>query len=118
MEQGRSYVILRDCSILPWEEYTSSTRLPLGTILQTGPSTTGACLKAPMNLIVPRKTSEHIKKQMSRPLGMNGRTNTADSMNIRDFLEPTSGSMISRRRQKSDAEILAHATSYNIRRWK
>ncbi len=109
MESGRSYVVLKDCSIVPWEHYTSSTRVSIGN------SDTGKmCTKQPMNVIIPRKTSEYIKKQTIRGSTNTGRANTVDSINILDFLDQTTGStMLNRRKTRT----YHNEGSFNIKMW-
>ncbi len=109
MESGRSYVVLRDCSIVPWEHYTSSTRVSIGNS-----DTNKMCTKQPMNVIIPRKTSEYIKKQTTRGSPNTGRANNVDSINILDFLDQTTGStMLNRRRTRT----YYNEGSFNIKMW-
>jgi hypothetical protein len=125
MNRGRSFVVLPDGNIIPWEEYTHTPRVT--TTLSDldehenksdlAPTAGSIMKKPPMNIIIPRKTSESFRRHMGRTQLHYGRNNTVDSINVRDFLEPTIGKM--NRRKPLNAEDYIHeCTSFNIKRWK
>ena len=125
MNKGRSFVVLADGSIIPWEDYTHSPRVNADISdlnasngnSDLAPTTGSMMKKTPMNIVIPRKTSEAFKKQMTRTHLHYGRSNTVDSINVRDFLEPSIGSM-NRRKQVNEDDYLRECTSFNLKRWK
>ena len=125
MNTGRSYVVMPDGSLIPWEEYTQTPRVrgDLSELTNANedsgiaPTSASIMKKPPMNIVIPRKTSEAFKRHLMRPHHQYGRTNNVDSINVRDFLEPTIG-LLTRKKTLSDEEMIRDSNSFNIRRWK
>jgi hypothetical protein len=117
--EGRSFVVLKDCSIVTWEEYSGCRRVSPTTTEQPEQQShndKSMALKQ-MNVIVPRKVSEYFKRETKRPTGFTGRTNTIDSINLRDYLDP-SAAPPSGRRFRSEEEIIYTANSWNLKKWR